>query len=100
LKHDYRNTLEENPNVEIRTDTTVEAVRGSTVMVQKDGVCEEIPEIDNVVLAVGSDYENGLVTELVAAHAAPEIYPVGDCSFPGGSLFDIMHGAARVGRMI
>jgi NADPH-dependent 2,4-dienoyl-CoA reductase/sulfur reductase-like enzyme len=100
LKHEYLNTLQQSPAVTIRTDTTVEAIRGTSVVVQKDGVCETIEGIDHVVLAVGFDYENELVTTLVAANAAPEVYPVGDCAFPGGSLFEVMHGAARVARMI
>jgi hypothetical protein len=78
----------------------VEEISGSTVIIQKDGVREELSGIDTVVLAVGYDYAGTLASELIAAGAAPEVYEVGDGAFPSGSLLEVMHGAARVARMI
>lgn len=100
IKHETINALTENPNVELRLNTTVEKISASTVTVQSDGVSEALEGIDSVVLAMGFDMDNKLTTALIEANIAPEVYTVGDCAFPSGSLFDVIHDAARVARLI
>ncbi len=100
LRHEYLKTLENHPNVELRADTTVEEIAGSTVILQRDGIQETLSDIDTVVLAVGYDYAGTLAADLIAANAAAEVYEVGDGAFPAGSLLEVMHSAARVARMI
>lgn len=100
IKHETMNALTENPNVELRLNTTVEKINGTTVTLQSDGVSETLAGIDTVVLAMGFDMDNKLTTALIEANIAPEVYTVGDCAFPSGSLFDVVHDAARVARLI
>jgi 2,4-dienoyl-CoA reductase-like NADH-dependent reductase (Old Yellow Enzyme family)/thioredoxin reductase len=100
LWHEYMNTLTNDPKIELRPNTTVEEIKDTTVIVQSDGVREELSGIDSVVVAIGFDYENTLTTQLIEANAAPEVYTVGDCAFPTNSLFDVVHDAARVARLI
>jgi hypothetical protein len=52
---------------------------------------------DTVVLAVGSEKEDQLVTDL--AGVVPDVYPIGDCAGKE-SIFAAMRGGVEVGRRI
>ncbi len=84
-------------NVEIRTSSTAVEIRQDSVVVQKDGLKEEIGGLDLVVLALGSSSVNKL-TE-TAKNKAKEIHVIGDAKRPRPALEAIDDGR-EVGRSI
>jgi thioredoxin reductase len=74
--------LKNNPNLEIRTSTSVERIGPNSAVLQSGGRTEEIRDIDMVVLCLGAMSENRLADDLKWDERLPEIYAIGDCSLP------------------
>jgi 2,4-dienoyl-CoA reductase-like NADH-dependent reductase (Old Yellow Enzyme family)/thioredoxin reductase len=76
-----RNSVSNNPNIEVRLKTTVEEIKDASIIIQHEGIFEELP-VENVVLAAGMRNNNDLAEELKAEGAIEELYLVGDCILP------------------
>jgi 2,4-dienoyl-CoA reductase-like NADH-dependent reductase (Old Yellow Enzyme family)/thioredoxin reductase len=74
--------VQDNPRIEIRTNTSVEKIGPSSAILQSGGTYEEIQGIDTVVLCLGSSPENQLADELKWASRLPVIHTIGDCVVP------------------
>lgn len=81
---------------DIRLSTAVKEIRGNSVLVEKDGVQDELPA-DTVILATGYKARDDLY--LALKDSGKEIYCVGDAKAPS----NIMHAVADgniVGRTL
>jgi len=76
-----RNEVTKCPDIDVRTRTTVEEIRGDSILIQKEGKFEEL-DVKNVVIAVGMRNNNELIEELRARKNVEEIYSIGDCNIP------------------
>ena len=94
-----RGRLQEEPRVQIRSQSTVEEIGEHSVVVQTEGEREVIPDIDMVVLAAGRSPNNELGDALIRQCAAPKIYIIGDCRVPR-RMKDAVHEGSEVGRLI
>jgi thioredoxin reductase len=74
--------VKNNPNIEIRTNTSVENIGKNSAVLQSGGVAEEIRDIDMAVLCLGAAADNQLADELKWEAKLPEIYTIGDCIIP------------------
>ena len=92
----YRVRLYPNCTVESITDKGINLWWDAGEPPTRDNVFSFLPA-DTVVLAVGSEKEDELVTQL--AGVAPEVYPIGDCAGKQ-SIFAAMRGGLEVGRNI
>lgn len=93
-----RNAVTTHPDIEVRTETTVEAIKDDSVVVQKKGTFEELPA-KNVILAVGMRNNNLLAEELRAKGSVQELYLIGDCSIPR-TMKEAFEEAAIVARRV
>jgi 2,4-dienoyl-CoA reductase-like NADH-dependent reductase (Old Yellow Enzyme family)/thioredoxin reductase len=93
-----RNAVTTHPDIEVRTETTVEAIKDDSVVVQKKGAFEELPA-KNVILAVGMRNNNLLAEELRAKGSVQELYIIGDCSIPR-TMKEAFEEAAIVARRV
>jgi 2,4-dienoyl-CoA reductase-like NADH-dependent reductase (Old Yellow Enzyme family)/thioredoxin reductase len=93
-----RNAVTTHPDIEVRTETTVEAIKDDSIVVQKKGVFEELPA-KNVILAVGMRNNNLLAEEVRANGSVQELYIVGDCSIPR-TMKEAFEEAAVVARRV
>ncbi len=75
-------SVQRDPNIDIRVETSVERINENSVILQSKGVAEEIKEIDMVVLCLGAASDNRLADELKWEGRLPEIHTIGDCSLP------------------
>lgn len=91
--------LENEPNIEMRIQTTVEKIEETSIILQKEGRTERIDGIDMVVLCMGKVATNELADMLKADAKIPEIYLVGDCIRPRKITEAVAEGAA-VGHQI
>jgi hypothetical protein len=62
-------------------ETTVEVIRGDSIVVQHRGYVEEL-KVENVVLAVGMRSNDTLAEELKAEGSIGELYVIGDSNIP------------------
>lgn len=76
-----RSEVANHPDIEVRMETTVEAIGDDSIIVQQKGKFEEL-RVKNVVLAVGMRNNNTLAEELRAENAVEELYIIGDCNIP------------------
>jgi 2,4-dienoyl-CoA reductase-like NADH-dependent reductase (Old Yellow Enzyme family)/thioredoxin reductase len=76
-----RSEVANQPDIEVRMETTVEAIGNDSIIVQQKGKFEEL-RVKNVVLAVGMRNNNTLAEELRAENAVEELYIIGDCNIP------------------
>lgn len=74
--------VEEDSEITIRLNSTVEKIQGSTVVIQTKGNLEEVDGIDLVVLCFGAISDNHLSDELKWESKIEEIYSIGDCLYP------------------
>ena len=87
-----RNSVAGSPHIEVRLKTTVEEINDRSIIIQKEGMFEELP-VENVVLAVGMRNNNDLAEELKAGDQIGELYIVGDCNLPRTVKESIEEGA-------
>ena len=87
-----RNAVAGSPHIAVRLKTTVEEIRDRSIIVQKEGMIEELP-VEHVVLAVGMRNNNDLAEELKADGKIEELYVVGDCNLPRTVKESIEEGA-------
>ena len=87
-----RNSVAGSPHIEVRLKTTVEEIKDRSIIIQKEGMFEELP-VENVVLAVGMRNNNDLAEELKAGGQIEELYVVGDCNLPRTVKESIEEGA-------
>lgn len=74
--------VNEDPDIDIRTSTSVEKISADSAILQHGGEYEEIRDIDNVVICLGAAPENELADQLKWEDKLPEIYTIGDCLLP------------------
>ena len=87
-----RNSVSGSPHIEVRLKTTVEEIKDRSIIVQREGIFEEL-HIENVVLAVGMRNNNDLAEEMKAEGGIEELYVVGDCNLPRTVKESIEEGA-------
>lgn len=75
-------SVEKDPRIDIRVDTSVESINAGSVTLQHKGKVEEVGEIDMVVLCLGAAADNRLADELKWEGKLPEIHTIGDCVLP------------------
>jgi 2,4-dienoyl-CoA reductase-like NADH-dependent reductase (Old Yellow Enzyme family)/thioredoxin reductase len=75
-------SVEKDPHIDIRVNTSVERIREGRVTLQSQGTTEEVDNIDMVVLCLGAASDNRLADELKRDNRLPEIHTIGDCSLP------------------
>jgi 2,4-dienoyl-CoA reductase-like NADH-dependent reductase (Old Yellow Enzyme family)/thioredoxin reductase len=76
-----RACLEESPNINIKTSTTVDHIDEQGVTLQSRGVYTAQP-FDRVVFAIGLKVNDRLYEELILSGYQGEIYPLGDAVLP------------------
>lgn len=74
--------VENNPAVDIRTDTSVEKINAGGAVLQHSDSYEEVTGLDNVVVCLGAMSENSLADQLKYENKIPKIHSVGDCVLP------------------
>jgi NADH dehydrogenase FAD-containing subunit len=82
----------------VRTNTTVEEIKGDSILLQKEGNFEEL-DIKNIVIAAGMRNNNELVEELRAKKNIEEIYSIGDCNIPR-TMREAIEEAAYASRAV
>jgi 2,4-dienoyl-CoA reductase-like NADH-dependent reductase (Old Yellow Enzyme family)/thioredoxin reductase len=87
-----RNAVAVSPHIVVRLKSTVEEIKDHSIIVQKEGVSQEL-QAENVVLAVGMRNNNDLAEELKAEGKIEELYVVGDCNLPRTVKESIEEGA-------
>jgi len=93
-----RNAVTTHPEIEVRTETTVEEIKDDSIVVQKKGTFEEL-KAGNVVIAVGMKNNNVLAEELKEEGLIKELYVVGDCNIPR-TMKEAFEEAAIVARKV
>jgi len=93
-----RNKVTNHPEIEVRTETTVEEIKDDSIVVQKKGEFEEL-KVKNVILAVGMGSDNVLAEELKSEGIVEELYIVGDCNIPR-TMKEAFEEAAFVARRV
>jgi 2,4-dienoyl-CoA reductase-like NADH-dependent reductase (Old Yellow Enzyme family)/thioredoxin reductase len=93
-----RNKVTTHPDIEVRTETTLEEIKDDSIVIQKNGIFEEI-NISNVVIAVGMKNNNSLSEELKSKNFCKELYVIGDCNIPR-TMKEAFEEAAIVARRI
>jgi len=93
-----RNAVTTHPDIEVRTETTVEEIRDDSIVVQKRGTFEEL-KTANVVIAVGMRNNNAVAEELKGEGSIKELYVVGDGNIPR-TMKEAFEEAALVARRI
>jgi len=93
-----RNKVTNHPEIEVRTETTVEEIKDDSIVVQKKGEFEEL-KVKNVILAVGMGSDNVLAEELKSEGIVEELYIVGDCNVPR-TMKEAFEEAAFVARRV
>lgn len=76
-----RNQVTTHPDIEVRTETTLEEIKDDSILLQKKGAFEEVP-VRNVVLAAGMRNNNDLSERLKREGFRGELYTIGDCNIP------------------
>ena len=76
-----RNEVTNHPDIDVRMETTVEEIRGDSIVVQHKGYVEEL-KVENVVLAVGMRSNDTLAEELKTEGTIGELYVIGDSNIP------------------
>jgi 2,4-dienoyl-CoA reductase-like NADH-dependent reductase (Old Yellow Enzyme family)/thioredoxin reductase len=93
-----RNEITNSPDIDVRMETTVEAIRDDSIFVQHKGDVEEL-KVRNVVLAVGMRSNDALAEELRARDAVGDLYVIGDCNIPR-TMKEAFEEAAMAGRRV
>jgi len=93
-----RNKVTTHPEIDVRTETTLEEIKDDSIVIQKSGIFEEI-NISNVVIAVGMKNNNSLSEELKSKNLCKELYVIGDCNIPR-TMKEAFEEAAIVARRI
>jgi thioredoxin reductase len=93
-----RNKVTTHPDIEVRTETTVEEIRDDSIVVQKKGEFEEL-KVKNVILAVGMGSNNTLAEALKSEGTIEELYVVGDSNIPR-TMKEAFEEAAFVARRV
>lgn len=75
-------SVERDPNIQIRLETSVERIRDNSVMLQSKGSYEDVNDIDMVILCLGAASDNRLAEELKWESKLPVIHTIGDCKQP------------------
>lgn len=74
--------VEEDPQIDIRVNTSVERIDENSVTLQSKDEVEVVENIDMVVLCLGAVANNRLADELKWESKLPEIHTIGDCVMP------------------
>jgi pyruvate/2-oxoglutarate dehydrogenase complex dihydrolipoamide dehydrogenase (E3) component len=74
--------VQEDPDIDIRLNTSVERIDKDAVILQSKGEVEEIGNIDMIVLCLGAVSDNRLADELKWESKVAETYTIGDCVMP------------------
>jgi 2,4-dienoyl-CoA reductase (NADPH2) len=85
--------IENNSNLELRNNTTVEKIETDSIVLQKEGRMVRVGGVDMVVLALGKVPDNVLGDELKFDARVAEIYAIGDCVRPRKMTEAIIEGA-------
>ncbi|MGA2465073.1 MAG: FAD-dependent oxidoreductase [Thermodesulfobacteriota bacterium] len=93
-----RNKVTTHPDIEVRTETTVEEIKDDSIVVQKKGEFEEL-KVKNVILAVGMGSNNTLAEALKSEGTIEELYVVGDSNIPR-TMKEAFEEAAFVARRV
>jgi NADPH-dependent 2,4-dienoyl-CoA reductase/sulfur reductase-like enzyme len=93
-----RNRINTHPDIEVRTETTVEEIKDDSIIVQKKGEFEEL-QVKNVILAAGMGSNNTLAEALKAEGTIEELYVVGDANIPR-TMKEAFEEAALAARRI
>ena len=93
-----RNRITTHPDIEVRTETTVEEIKDDSIIVQKKGEFEEL-QVKNVILAAGMGSNNTLAEALKAEGTIEELYVVGDANIPR-TMKEAFEEAALAARRI
>ncbi len=93
-----RNEVTNHPDIDVRMETTVEAIRDDSIFVQHKGDVEEL-KVANVVLAVGMRSNDTLAEELKAEGTIGELYVIGDCNIPR-TMKEAFEEAAMAARSV
>ncbi len=93
-----RNEVTNCSDIDVRTHTTVEEIKGDSILLQKEGNFEKL-DIKNVVVAVGMRNNNELIEELKEHKNIEEIYSVGDCNIPR-TMREAIEEAAYASRAV
>jgi NADPH-dependent 2,4-dienoyl-CoA reductase/sulfur reductase-like enzyme len=93
-----RNKVTSHPDIEVRTEATVEEITDDSIVIQKKGQFEEL-KVKNVILAIGMGSNNGLADELKSGRIIKEFYVVGDCHIPR-TMKEAFEEAAWVARRV
>lgn len=93
-----RNKVTTHPDIEVRTETTVEEIKDDSIILQKKGEFEEL-KVENVILAVGMGSNNALAEALKSEGTIEELYVVGDSNIPR-TMKEAFEEAAIVARRV
>ncbi|MCJ7747244.1 MAG: FAD-dependent oxidoreductase, partial [Desulfobacterales bacterium] len=93
-----RNKVTTHPDIEVRTETTVEEIKDDSIILQKKGEFEEL-KVKNVILAVGMGSNNALAEALKSEGTIEELYVVGDSNIPR-TMKEAFEEAAIVARRV
>jgi len=86
--------VNENPDISVHLNSTVENISENQVVVQSKGDLETIGGVDLVVICFGAISANHLSDELKFQARIPKIYTVGDCVYPRKMTEAIYEGFA------
>ncbi len=93
-----RNKVTTHPEIEVRTETTLEEIKDGSIIVQKKGKIEELT-VNHVILAIGMGSNNALAEALKSEGSIKELYVIGDSNIPR-TMKEAFEEGAIVGRKI
>lgn len=91
-----KKSVEQNPHINIKVNTTLEEIHSNSIVIQKGGKREIIPDIDTLVLSLGNIENNQLAETIKMEKLIPEVYTIGDCVKPRTAL-EALHEGTHCG---